>query len=150
MTFRAGVGAVVIDADGRVLACERADVPGAWQLPQGGLDAGEEPRDAVLRELEEETSLRPSALSILDEHPEWLAYEHPPEHRRPTHGRGQVQKWFLLRFDGADGDIDVEHAATPEFRACRWMRLTELADETISYRQPVYRKLAERFADHLR
>jgi len=149
MTFRAGVGAVVINADGEVLACERADVPGAWQLPQGGLASDEAPRDAILRELWEETGLRPSSVEILDEYPEWLAYEHPPENRRPEHGLGQVQRWFLMRFSGSDSDIDVEGAETPEFRSFRWMRLSDLTDATIAYRQPTYTKLGDRFAAHL-
>ena len=149
VSFRANVGAVVIDSSGRVLALERADVRGAWQLPQGGLDEKEEPADAVLRELREETGIHSDALSLLDEHPEWLAYELPEELRSERLGRGQVQKWFLFRFEGEDRDIDLTDAETVEFRAWRWMRLSDLARETIGFRQPIYQKLVAGFARYL-
>lgn len=150
LTFRAGVGALVIDARGWVLACERADRPGAWQLPQGGLDADEEPSAAVLRELEEETGIRSEHVQLLAEHPEWIAYEVPVERRRAELGRGQVQRWFLLRFLGADSDIDLARQQPPEFAAWRWMPLSELIELVVEFRRPLYRKLAEQFAAHLR
>lgn len=149
MIFRAGVGAAVIDARGLVLACERSAPPGAWQLPQGGIDAGEEPDAAVLREVEEETGIAAHHLELLDQHPEWLAYELPPERRTHTTIRGQVHKWYLFRFTGEAGDIDLRRATSDEFRAFRWMRLSVLAEEAISFRRPVYRRLVEHFARYL-
>ncbi|MFW6089679.1 MAG: NUDIX domain-containing protein, partial [Gemmatimonadota bacterium] len=94
--FRAGVGALIVDGSGRVLACERADVPGAWQLPQGGLRSGEDPLEGALREVEEETGVARGELELLDRHPEPLVYELPPEARSPKTGRGQVQYWFAF------------------------------------------------------
>jgi putative (di)nucleoside polyphosphate hydrolase len=140
--FRAGVGIVVFNAGGRVLACERADHAGSWQLPQGGLRAGEEPREAAYRELEEETGIREDRVEFLDEYPEWLAYELPPGSRDTKKGRGQVQRWFLFRFHGGDSEIRLGH----EFRAWKWMKLQDLAATTAAFRRPVYKKLARAFA----
>ncbi|MEA2025509.1 MAG: RNA pyrophosphohydrolase, partial [Chloroflexota bacterium] len=129
--FRANVGIVVVRADGCVLVFERTDKPGQWQLPQGGLDIGEEPREASLRELEEETGIGPDLVELMAEHPDWLAYELPPQRRRRKTGRGQVQKWFLYRFLGTDDDIDLTPAAgeRQEFSAFRWGKLADLVAE---------------------
>jgi putative (di)nucleoside polyphosphate hydrolase len=145
--FRAGAGAVIIDRQGLVLALERADAPGAWQLPQGGLDPGEEPLAAGRREAEEETGLAAAGLELLDTFPEPLAYELPPGFRSQRTGRGQVQYWFLFRHHGATDAIDV--AAGGEFRAWRWLAFAELIAITSPFRQPLYRRLAARFREHL-
>ncbi len=148
VVFRANVGAVLVDRRGLVLALERADVPGAWQLPQGGLDPGEEAVDGALRELAEETGIDPRAVRLLDEYPDWLVYELPEELRNDKIGRGQAQRWFLFAWRG-DAEIPLERAVDREFRAYRWMPLAELAESTMEFRRPIYRRLAERFAPHL-
>jgi putative (di)nucleoside polyphosphate hydrolase len=148
-SFRASVGAVVLNDAGLVLAGERTSAPGSWQLPQGGLDEGEAPRDAVLREVEEETSIRRELLEVLAEHPEWIAYELPPALWARVRARGQVQKWFLLRFTGSAADIDIARATSDEFRALRWQRLAELAEAVPPFRRPVYRRLLEAFGSWL-
>jgi putative (di)nucleoside polyphosphate hydrolase len=89
--FRANVGVAVLNDEGHLLAFERYDVPGAWQLPQGGLDEGEEPLEAARRELREETRLTWDQVELLGEHPRWLAYELGAEQRTRDTGRGQVQ-----------------------------------------------------------
>ena len=142
--FRANVGAVIVNDDGEALALERSDVAGAWQLPQGGLDADEEPLDGVLREIHEETGIVREDLALLAEYPEWLSYELPPEMRSRRTGRGQTQRWFLFRFSGDEAAIDP--SAGDEFSAWRWMPLARLAQQTVSFRQPVYRRLAAEFA----
>jgi putative (di)nucleoside polyphosphate hydrolase len=145
--FRAGVGAVIIDGRGLVLALERAGIAGAWQFPQGGLKGGEEPLDAVCREIAEETGIAGSELELLESAPEPLAYELPPQARSSKTGRGQVQYWFLFRFRGQESAIDVEGGG--EFRAWQWLPFPELLQKTVEFRRPVYRRLAELFGGYL-
>ncbi len=149
--FRANVGIVVARADGRVLALERIDQPDRWQMPQGGLDEGEEPAAASLRELQEETGLRPQQVELVAEHPDWLAYELPPARRLERRGRGQVQKWFLYRFLGTDSDIVLAPAKgeRQEFRDYRWMDLGELAEEVWEVKRPIYRTLVAAWQERL-
>jgi putative (di)nucleoside polyphosphate hydrolase len=145
--FRAGVGAAIINHQGLVLALERAGVPGAWQLPQGGLKAQEGPLRAAKREVAEETGIREEDLELLDRVPEPLVYELPAEARTRRTGRGQVQYWFLFRFNGMDADIDSRGGG--EFRSWRWLPFGRLLSVVARFRRPVYRRLAERFAGHL-
>jgi putative (di)nucleoside polyphosphate hydrolase len=137
--FRAGVGALVTDRGGKVLAFERSDASGAWQLPQGGLFASEDPSRGVLRELEEETGIRPHEVELLGRHPEPLVYELPPELRTARTGRGQVHFWFAFRYLPEGGDLHLPPEG--EFRAWRWLPMAELIDEVVEFRRPVYRKL---------
>lgn len=145
--FRANVGIAVLSSQATVLALERFDIPGAWQLPQGGLDEGEEPLEAAQRELREETGLESSQVKFLGEHPRWLAYELAPEWRRPDTGRGQVQKWFAVRLVDAQAEIEISHVderkGHPEFRAHAWMPLDELLAATPAFRRVVYEPLAD-------
>jgi putative (di)nucleoside polyphosphate hydrolase len=142
--FRANVGIAVVTAGGRLLALERHDAPGSWQLPQGGVDDGEEPIDAARRELAEETGLRWTEVTLLGEHPTWLAYELPPELRTATTGRGQVQKWFAVQA-GADPTVDISRVEPrkghPEFRDWAWLPADELLDLAPAFRVTVYEPL---------
>jgi putative (di)nucleoside polyphosphate hydrolase len=136
--FRANAGACVTDGSGRVLALRRRGVAdAAWQMPQGGIDGGETPRVAVLRELEEETGLRASDVDIVAEFPEWLVYKLPVEYRRAKVGWGQAQKWFLLRAKaGAIVKPDGK-----EFDAFEWLTPAELMSRVVAFRRPVYARL---------
>ena len=145
--FRAGAGAVIVDRRGLVLALERADTPGSWQLPQGGLKASESPLQGVFREVEEETGIRKRALVLLDTYPDPLAYELPANVWSKKTGRGQVGYWFLLRFEGTDEDIGLERS--PESSSWKWMRFERLVASVVAFRKPVYRRLHERFKPHL-
>lgn len=144
--FRAGAGALIIDDVGRVLALERSDIPGAWQLPQGGLEAGEEPGEAIIREIGEETGLSSMDIDLIERCPEPLAYELPPEARRQKTGRGQVQYWFLFRLKNVDA-IDLQEST--EFRQWKWTSMRDLVDGAVEFRRPVYRHLMEYFSAHL-
>lgn len=141
--FRAGVGAVIADGRGSVLAIERSDIRDAWQLVQGGLETGEAPIDAALREIGEETGIAPDKLRLLDEYPEPLVYELPPDARSARTGRGQVQYWFLFQFLG--GDDDVRLPADGESRMWRWMPLATVLSGAVAFRRRVYEHLLERF-----
>ncbi|MBV5317817.1 MAG: RNA pyrophosphohydrolase [Desulfobulbaceae bacterium] len=145
--FRAGAGAVIINQRGLVLALERADVAGAWQLPQGGLDASEEPLPAAFREVTEETGIGAADLALLDTYPEPLIYELPVRMRTEKTGRGQVQYWYLFRFNGQDGAIDAITGG--EFQAWRWTTMDDLLHTTSDFRLSLYRKLADRFDSFL-
>lgn len=124
-------------SDGQVLAFERGDVAGSWQLPQGGIDAGEEPTDAAWRELGEETGLGPAQVRLAGEHPEWTVYQYPDGLRRP--GRlGQAQRWFF--FAARHDDIEPIPDGH-EFVAWRWMDPTDLVDEVVDFRRSSYRRV---------
>jgi putative (di)nucleoside polyphosphate hydrolase len=142
--FRAGVGIVVTDGAGRVLALERADQPGAWQFPQGGLEAGEEPKDAALRELREESGLSPGDVQLVDELDEWLVYELPPANRSSKTGRGQAQRWFRFAARADGGQLQTRPGT--EARRLRWMPFAELLDGVVEFRRQTYRRVGERFA----
>jgi putative (di)nucleoside polyphosphate hydrolase len=145
--FRASIGIAVLDDAGRVLALERYEVPGSWQLPQGGLDEGEEPLDAVRRELREETGLAWEQVELLGVHPRWLAYELDPDMRRSDTGRGQAQKWFVARLADREAKIDLtqvdDRKGHPEFRRYKWTSLDDLLENAVPFRLPVYEPLAE-------
>jgi putative (di)nucleoside polyphosphate hydrolase len=144
---------VVVNGDGRVFAGQRVDNPeDAWQMPQGGIDAGEEPRAAALRELVEETGIPADAVEVLAESPDWLRYDLPPELvPRLWKGRfrGQAQKWFLMRFLGDDAVIDIA-TPDPEFRAWAWMAPDELVTRIVPFKRATYAAVFEAFRDWLR
>jgi len=141
-TFRAGVGAVILNKDGKVLGLERKDIPGAWQLPQGGLE-DEHPLEAIKREIQEETGIEAGDLQLLSECSRLLAYELPPEARTQKIGRGQVQYWFLFRFTEEDEAITL--GDKKEFSAWKWISMKKLAKKVVAFKQPVYRELVKEF-----
>lgn len=153
LPYRPNVGACLFNRRGLVLMCRRADMPqaeaqgGCWQLPQGGMDEGEDPREAVLRELEEEIGT--AKAEILAEHPEWLTYDLPGHLVGKALGgkwRGQKQRWFALRFTGRDEDIRLDTGAHPEFDGWRWVPLAEIPALIVPFKRPIYEVLARDFA----
>jgi putative (di)nucleoside polyphosphate hydrolase len=141
--FRAGVGGVIVNADGMVLALERAEIPGAWQLPQGGWELDETVEQAVYREIEEETGLQREELELLSRLPEPLAYELPPEWRTTKTGMGQVHYWFRFKLRKADTSLTLPPDG--EFRAWAWMPMKQVILTTALFRRGVYRRIAEGF-----
>ena len=148
LPYRPCVGVMLIDDAGRAFAAERSDTPGAWQMPQGGIDPGESPRDAALRELEEEIGT--ARAEIVAETDGWLTYD-LPEHLlgKVWKGkyRGQKQKWFLMRFTGSDADIDIatEH---PEFSRWQWVDPERLPELIVPFKRPVYDQVVAAFRPH--
>jgi len=135
--FRANVAAIVVDATGRVMAFERSDLPGEWQLPQGGVDDDESPLDAAWRELEEETGLSKDDVKLVAEFPEWTAYAYPDGARK--NGRlGQAQRWFTFEVlhDGVEPRPDGI-----EFVDWKWVEPEWLVENAVEFRQASYRRV---------
>lgn len=136
----------MFNADGRVFAGRRIDTAQpAWQMPQGGIDEGEDVIEAGLRELEEETGTR--NVKILDVTEDWLSYGLPETLQGRIWGGnycGQKQKWIAVRFLGADSEIDLE-AHKPEFSDWKWMELEALPGTIVDFKRPLYEKLVSRF-----
>jgi putative (di)nucleoside polyphosphate hydrolase len=156
LPYRPCVGMVVLNRQGRVLIGRRTDGPEqvdqvhVWQMPQGGIDEGEDPYPAALRELHEETNIR--SVEKLGEIAEWLYYDLPRELvGRAWKGRyrGQKQKWFAFRFVGDDGEIDILHPAgghEPEFVEGRWEPMTNLPNLVVPFKRTVYERVVREFS----
>ena len=142
--FRAGAGAVIANREGRVLVCERRDRPGAWQFPQGGIEKGETPVEAVLREIKEETGITRRSLRLRAHYPGLLVYELPPRARSEKTGLGQVQYWFLFSLESRDAQVTLpRHSA---FSASKWVAFSKAVTGVVGFKRPVYRKLQAEFA----
>lgn len=127
---------VVERSDGMLLAFERLDTPGAWQLPQGGIDEGEEPIEAAWRELKEETGLRRKHVELVDELDEWLVYTWP-RHIATARRLGQTQRWFRFRLRADDIEPRPDGR---EFGAWQWTTAQWLIDNVVEFRRGVYRR----------
>lgn len=148
LPYRPCVGVMLVNDDGHVFVGQRIDNPGpAWQMPQGGVDEGEAPRDAALRELWEETGIEAGKVSVAAETNEWIPYDLPHELvPRIWKGRyrGQEQKWFLLRFEGTDTDVNIatDH---PEFSQWRWLPPQDLVANIVPFKRAVYTRVLAEF-----
>lgn len=158
LPYRPCVGVMLIGRDGRVFVGRRKSEAGpehvangyAWQMPQGGIDPGEDPYAAALRELYEETNVR--TVRLLAEAPDWYAYDLPAlVAGRAWKGRyrGQTQKWFAFRFEGEDAEIDIARPAEgrhrPEFDEWRWERMERLPELIIPFKRAVYENVVGAF-----
>ena len=150
--YRRGVGVMLLNRESKVFVGARIDnTDEAWQMPQGGIDKGEEPWTTALRELEEETGIAPKLVEKLSECAERLEYDLPEELRSKLWGgkwKGQDQDWFLARFLGDDSDVNIatEH---PEFREWKWIEPAQLPELIVPFKRDLYRRLLREFADYL-
>jgi len=155
LPYRPCVGVLLLNRDGlafigrRIGGPEHVDLSHSWQMPQGGIDDGEKPWPAALRELREETSAR--SVERVGEIAEWLKYDIPREivgQAWKGKYRGQTQKWFAMRFTGAESEIDVERpdgAAEPEFAAWRWEPLHNVPGLVVPFKRAVYERVVREF-----
>ncbi|KAF0677291.1 RNA pyrophosphohydrolase [Profundibacterium mesophilum] len=151
LPYRPCAGVMLVNPVGLIFAGERIDTPGAWQMPQGGIDPGETPREAALRELEEETGVRRGRVRIEAESPDWITYELPPELLGKLWGgryRGQKQRWFLMRFDGSDDEVDIDRPH-PEFSAWDWLPADRLLQSIVPFKREVYMQVLNTFSPKL-
>jgi len=152
LPYRPCVGAALFNAKGQVWVGRRIprsdeSVRNFWQMPQGGIDKGEDPREAVVRELLEETGT--DRVEFLAETSDWLTYDLPDHLRGVSWGgkyRGQKQKWFALRYLGIDGDFNLDHHGKPEFSEWRWVALLELPDIIVPFKRDVYSMIVNEFS----
>ena len=152
LPYRPCVGIMLLNKQGLIFAAQRIDgqVP-AWQMPQGGIDAGEEPKTAALRELTEETGIAASDVTLLGQTEDWVNYDLPPELLGKVWKgkyRGQKQLWFLMRFEGEDHQINIatEH---PEFSQWRWISAPEVVASIVPFKRAVYETVVSHFESHL-
>ena len=147
LPYRKGVGAMLMNARGEIFVARRNDmISEAWQMPQGGIDDGEDPRAAAMRELKEEIGT--DAAKIVAESKQWLSYDLPIELVPKIWGgryRGQKQKWFLLRFIGRDSDIDID-TDDPEFLEWKWAALESLPNLIVPFKRKLYQDVVAEFA----
>ena len=152
LPYRPCVGVMLVNAEGRVFAGRRIDNPApAWQMPQGGIDPGEKPRRAALRELWEETGITEDLVEFVAKAPDWLTYDLPPDLLGKVWGgkyRGQRQRWFLFRFLGRDDQVQIatEH---PEFSEWRWIGAEEMIAAIVPFKRAIYEEVVAAFRPHL-
>ena len=152
LPYRPCVGLMILNRAGEVFAGQRSDNPGpAWQMPQGGIESGESPREAALRVLYEETGIAAEAVEILAEAPDWITYDLPrelvPKIWKGRY-RGQRQRWFLMRFLGDDAmvRIDTPHA---EFSRWAWLPADDLVARIVPFKRATYAAVLDAFRDRL-
>ncbi len=152
LPYRPGAGVMLLNREGKVFVAQRLDSTlEAWQMPQGGLDQGEDPLEGALRELEEETGIGRDKVEILARCPAELVYDLPEDlvgKLWKGKWRGQRQHWFLARFLGTDADINI-NTPEPEFRAWKWAQPAELPAMIVPFKRKLYRQVLEAFREWL-
>lgn len=152
LPYRRNVGIMLIDKRGYVFVGQRRDNHSdAWQMPQGGIDDGENPKQAALRELYEETGVPENLVQILAVSKDWVSYDLPKDLISQLWGgrfRGQKQKWYIMRFLGSDAEVNIQ-TETPEFSAWKWISPNALVENIVPFKKPVYQKVLNEFSDVL-
>lgn len=153
LPYRPCAGVMLLNREGLVFVGQRLDsVVEAWQMPQGGIDPGEDALDAAFRELSEETGIARCHAELIAQSPDELCYDLPDDLVGKVwkgKWRGQRQRWFLFRFLGEDSDINIQ-TTEPEFRAWRWVEPTELPELIVPFKRALYAEILKLFAPHLR
>ena len=147
--YRPCVGILLLDRDGAIFVGERIDTPGAWQMPQGGIDTGETAIDAVFRELKEETGIETAELLATSK--TWRSYDLPRALAATAWGgrfRGQTQLWSALRFTGTSNDIDIR-TKHPEFSQWKWTDPATLLAEIVDFKRDLYSEVLAEFQEHI-
>ena len=152
LPYRRNVGLMVLNTEGAVFVGQRLDNnTAAWQMPQGGIDKGEDPEAAALRELEEETGISADLVTVLAQSAGYVPYDLPhdlvPKLWKGRY-RGQEQKWFLMRFHGSDDQVNIQ-TAHPEFSHWQWLKPADLVDNIVPFKRDVYVKVIEEFKEYL-
>ncbi|CAO2833050.1 unnamed protein product [Amaranthus hypochondriacus] len=153
--YRRNVGICLINSSKKIFSASRLDIPDSWQMPQGGIDEGEDPKNAAIRELREETGV--TSVEVLAEVPYWLTYDFPPEVREKlkrqwgSDWKGQAQKWFLLKLLGNEDEINLLGDGTEkaEFGQWSWMTPEEVVEHAVDFKKPVYEEVLKVFAPFL-
>ena len=152
LPYRPCVGVMLRNAEGDIFVGQRIDRDtDAWQMPQGGVDEGESPRDAALRELTEETGIPAELVEIVAETDGWLTYDLPHDlvpHIWKGRFRGQEQKWYLMHFLGTDAQVKIE-TAHPEFSTWRWQSPDRLVELIVPFKREVYEQVLAAFSSQL-
>ena len=161
LPYRPCAGMMIMSSQGKIFIAQRMKVEKnyisesniynkAWQMPQGGIDEGENPIDAAIREIKEETSIPKENLTYMKKCNDILYYDLPEQWiGKLWHGkyRGQAQHWFLFRFDGDDSNIDIHHVKQPEFRQWRWADIDEILNVIVPFKYDVYKRVIAEFRD---
>lgn len=147
LPYRDGVGIMLLNAANEVFVARRIDMRSeAWQMPQGGVDMGETPREAAFREMEEEIGT--AKAEIIQESHDWLYYDLPADLVPKVWGgkfRGQKQKWFLMRFTGTDADINIE-TPHPEFLEWKWSPVDQIVELIVPFKRELYQQVLNEFS----
>jgi putative (di)nucleoside polyphosphate hydrolase len=146
LPYRPCAGIMLLNNKGKVFVARRIDTDTeAWQMPQGGIENGEDPKVAAIRELEEETGI--TQADIIAEYQDWLTYDLPDKlYGKVWKGRygGQTMKWYVMRFHGEDSDINIK-TRPPEFSSWRWVDMNDLQEIIVPFKRDIYKALSEKF-----
>ena len=146
--YRYGVGIVLFNNEDKVFVGERIDTPGAWQMPQGGIDPGEDIETASMRELKEEIGTDKAQILRIASHT--VTYDLPEKIAEKMWGgqyRGQEQTWVAMHFTGHDEDIKIDHFEHPEFTAWKWVPFQSMLEHIVPFKRDVYEQVIEMFSD---